>query len=420
MIIRLYKHDSNISDAFTSIDTPKGWAEACAKNVVHIETTNELSTTIQRGSITLSTTDKYTGYSYRYATFIEVKQQHMQKGGALQYTKDYQHAFTKDMTSMCADAGYLMTINSIVPNEHGNISIVGGHAVGVTHVNNGMELGVLKQYGDTDSRRRVLLEACACLWIVYHKFNELLYRCIKTQYADGLVGLLNNYYAACLRWNYYMYSKLHRTDVINSDSVLTISWGHTCAQCTEPGRVVRVVFETDLKFEQVPADLIVAPDSAAKLLSMSGEYVPYVSPVSSNVGTLTTTVDIDKYIADEGVVKSTGYGDDRVFEKPAGMKINKAYNNWTKIEVKISVPELRQGDRVAHLIQLVRGGRSMSGRVLSSEYDELGMQTFDVKVTVYDPYIVPGNDNHISKNSTETLVGYVTVTENKTTEESGA
>ena len=412
MIIRIYNR--NADGSINPMQLPNAWREVCATNTLNIRTDANLELSIQSNNITLSTSAKYDGYVARYDKFIELKQQHMRKGGYLSYD-DYTHNFSRDISTLCADNNYLMTINSIPSDDSGNFSIVGGHAVGIAPTSNGVELGVLKQYGETDSRKRVLLEANACLWIIYHKFNELLYRCLKTEYSNSLIGLLNNYYAACLRWDYYVYSKLYRTEIVNSNSVLTVVWGHTCAQCTEDARTVRLLFETTLKLEKVPDDRRLAPDAAAYLLSMSGEYVPYVSPISTNNSGIDPTVTINKKIGKKNVA-STGYGDDLIYEIPRGMKYYEAYNNWTSIEISIQIPQLRQGDRVSYIIQLVRGGRSMSGRVLSTADD--GLQTFDVDVTVYDPYIDPNNPNYVTKKSTETLIGYVTIVEEEDDEQS--
>lgn len=394
-MIRITKHNK-------PVDLPEGWDAACSKGV---ELVGGDMLTIKRGAdnrVVIDFNAAYTDMDMAYQIWLSSKNNAMLYGGSGDgYSFDLGYrALMQERYSTA-----VRYIQDTAPMDDGAMYLIGSREVGVDVSDKGeIKIGIPSTTQINDQIAERLDDCQKCCWVLYHALNDIIYRCFKYYPSKHIFGLLDSYQAMCARWNLVVWSKAARLSITNNKSSLSVLVGYTCVDCEKDPQTITISFDTPSELEpatgeSTDTDEEDAPKDAPKdICTMAGELVPYIAPVSTNISKLEDReprIHITKVGSDS--TTSTGLGDDRVYEYIPGTDTYMAYNNWTNITVTIELPKLYRGERIAYLVQLIRGARSMTGRVLAP---------VDSGININVNVDVNGFGRHI--NETHALLGYIT------------
>lgn len=341
-MIRFYAN----TDAFTNNTqllpanyTEAQWDALCRKQFVRVKAGDNADIEADTRALTVSSNFSTTAED-RYNTYMNTKLAAMTYGNAAAGapTDDYNFEKGYDGTIYRSTNGapYLQTIQHNQPTSYGEMALLSSACVGIDISANTVTMTVDGTLCDTCE---LYTEFNAYAWCLYHFINLQAHRIFDYDPDNRFWGLLMSYQALVAKWNNTVWKNTYRFNFETIREALTLEIGYSCTKCSMGQVTITAVITLEDGF--IP-DGYSYPSTNELLMYKMGE-----TQVATDQVKEATTVTIKRYYdADTDAVVDSGTGNE---------VINAYAPSWTKYEVIIVIPSMRQKDNYVGIFSLARG-----------------------------------------------------------------
>lgn len=277
-------------------------------------------------------------YADWYFEFIASKQLAMLKGGSSESHYVFLHPLS---------ASHVSSINNIVPDTLGNITLLGSRVVDVSPLDDNKNVLLISRLKIASNQLKQLQEIYLFTMRLYNAFNHTTTRLLQFSpdtwgvkeeddailFANNKLGKIRgsllNYQANVARWNFLVWKSSYIQGLEPSRQNLALSIGYACVTC----QVSSVIITTKITKERAQPTEIPEFDSAYCLTI-------YRQSVSDDRQDKTAEVR----------TKITKNG-----EEIFGFGLDQTYANWETIEIVQELPGMIQSDKYSELFSLAPG-----------------------------------------------------------------
>lgn len=371
-MIRFYAN----TDAFTNNTqllpanyTEAQWDALCRKQFVRVKAGANADIAADTRALTVSSNFSTTAED-RYNTYMNTKLAAMTYGNAAvgAPTDDYNFEKGYDGAVYRGANGdpYLQTIQHKQPTSYGEIALLSSECVGIDISGNTITLNVDGALCDTCE---LYTEFNAYAWCLYHFINLQAHRIFDYDPDNRFWGLLVSYQALVAKWNNTVWKNTYRFNAETIREALTFEIGYSCTKCSMGEVTITAVVTLEDGF--IP-DGYSYPSTNELLMYKMGE-----TQIASDQVKEATTVTIRRYYdSDTDYVTDSGTGNEVV---------NAYAPSWTKYEVTVVIPSMRQKDSYVGIFSIARGMYADTLRNIprADQYPdgELPMHTLNMSIT---------------------------------------
>lgn len=361
--------------------TEEQWDNLCSTQFIRLQGGDNTGLEASERTITISAAFGSSAED-RYNAYVETKMRAMQYGndaagvsGAVGYdfALGFEGKIYRNGSSSDTAPPYLQSVQQTPPTSTSELFLLSGDTVGIdieqpsTDAAPYVSIQLDGQMCDTCELYR---EFNAYAWRLYHAVNEQAHRLFKYDPAHHYWGALLSYQALVAKWNHTVWRNSYLVNVTTLREAMAFEMGYTCTACEIGQMTITAVI--DLIDGFIPYNYS-HPSSEELLMYKMG-----TSQVADQAVKDATTVTITRFFPDGsgiGPMVDGGYGNETInLSRPA----------WTKYEVKVVIPSMKQGDSYRGVFSLARGMYANSVRNIppASKYPDGDMPTHTLKLTI--------------------------------------